>query len=140
MNITTDSYGTNIGTLTTSNYDVCILVANGTFNSTVGTQVNNFCAAGGGLVITAFTTYQGAANLNFTEYTPITGPGNSFSSQSMNPSSVVTHPTTTGLASLTFSNGTSGYCGNPLSLNSGASNVALYNSGLSLLAVREVPL
>lgn len=141
LNITSDYQGANISSLTSANYDVCMLSANSTQPSTVGSQINLFAAAGGGLVITVFANSSvPVTNLLYSTYTPITSAsGVQNLSSSLNTASIVTHPITTGLSSTSFSAGGS-YSSVTVSLNSGAQSIASYAQGTSVIAIQEVAL
>lgn len=140
MNITVDYQGTNVSTLTLSNYDTCLISADGGLS--VGSQVNSFCAAGGGLVLTTFANASVNVGIDYATYTPLASfPGNqSLGSTSMNTSTIVTHPVTTGLSSLAFASGSSGYGASSPSILASAQRLVDYANGSSLIAVREVAL
>jgi hypothetical protein len=144
INITTDQGGANIGTFNPANFDVIMAsLDSAPFPSTVGTTMNSFAAAGGGIIITVFANYgSGNAIPNFTyaTYSPISTIGTSASGTlSMNTANIVTHPVTTGLSSVTFSTGTAGFIssGNT-TFTSDSQTLVRSTTGISILTVREV--
>lgn len=145
INITTDQAGANIGTFNPANFDVIMASLDSTpFPSTVGTTMNSFAAAGGGIIITVFANYgSGNAISGFTyaTYSPISTMGTGGSGAlSMNTANIVTHPVTTGLSSLTFSTGSSGYSSGNTTFTSDSQTLVRSTTGISILTVREVPL
>ena len=140
MNITSDLNGGSLSSLTLANYDTCLVSSDGNPGSW-GTQLNTFAAAGGGIVLTTFANAsQTIPGFTYSTYSPITAPPGNQSMGSTSLGTVTTHPVTTGLSSLTFSAGTSGFGGNGTTINAAAQNVALYNTGTTLVAVQQVSL
>ena len=140
MVITTALQGANSNTLTLANYEVCLISANVGYN--IGSAVNSFAAAGGGVVLMTFANASVNVGIDYATYTPLaTFPGNqSLGNASMNTSTIVTHPVTTGLSSLTFSAGSGGYGASSPSIVASAQRLVDYANGSSLVAVREVAL
>jgi hypothetical protein len=135
-----DSSGApNISTLTRTNYDVAFVSSNGTPGESWGAALESFANAGGGIVLTTFANAsQTIPSFSYPNYTPIqASPGNQGLglNRTLNTGTIVTHFITTGLSS--FDAGSGAYGGNGVQLNSGATNLASYTSGTSLLAVQE---
>lgn len=135
----TDSSGApNIGTLTKTNYDVAMVSSDATPGTSWGAQLQSFADAGGGIVLTTFANAsQTITNFSYPNYTPIqANAGNQvLGSRTLNTGSIATHFITTGLSS--FDAGTGNYGGNNVQLNAGATNLASYGNGTSLVAVQE---
>lgn len=142
INITTDQAGANIGTFNPANFDVIMASLDSSpFPSTVGTTMNSFAAAGGGIIITVFANYgSGNAIPNFTyaTYSPISTMGTGSSSLPMNTANIVTHPITTGLSSLTFTTGSSGFSSANTVFTADSQTLVRSTTGISILTVREV--
>jgi len=133
-----DSSGApNIATLTTANYDVAMISSDANPGTTWYSYLHSFADSGGGLVLTTFANAsQTIANFGYSNYTPIqTNAGNQILTDgTLNSGSIVTHFITTGLSS--FYAGTGKYGGNNVSLNAGATNLASYGGGTSLVAIQ----
>ena len=138
----TDSMVAGTSALSILNHDVCIVTTNGNPDSTWASPLQTFANAGGGLIITAFANwYHFIPGFSYTTYTPIndfTPNTNNFNSTDMNPSSIVSHPITTGLSSLTFNS--ESFAGSINTLASGASALAYYNNGSLLISIKSVNL
>jgi hypothetical protein len=135
-----DSSGApNISTLTRANYDVAFVSSNSSPGATWGAALQSFADAGGGIVLTTFANAsQTIASFSYPNYTPIQAPAgnqNLGALRTLNTGSIVTHFITTGLSS--FDAGSGNYGGNNVQLNAGATNLASYTSGTSLLAVQQ---
>lgn len=144
INITTDQGGANIASLNTTNFDVCMVSLDSTgYSSTVGTTMNNFAAAGGGIIVTVFANY-GSGNavpgFTYATYSPISTMGTGSSMASMDTATIVTHPITTGLSSLTFSTGSSGFSSGNTVFTADSQTLVRSTGGISIVTVREVPL
>ena len=135
----TDSSGApNIATLTTANYDVVMISSDGTPGTGWYSYLHSFADSGGGLVLTTFANAsESIANFSYSSYTPISAiAGNqALTNGTLNSGSIVTHFITTGLS--TFYAGTGNYGGNGVSLNAGATNLASYGNGTSIVAVQS---
>lgn len=135
----TDSSGApNISTLSTSSYDVVMVSSDSTPGASWYTYLHSFAAAGGGLVLTTFANAsQTITSFSYSSYTPIqTNAGNqSLGNRALNTGSIVSHFITTGLSS--FDAGTGAFGGNNVQLNAGATNLASYGNGTSLVAIQE---
>lgn len=143
ITITTDQNGTNIASLNTTNFDVCMVsMDGGGFNTTVGTTMNTFAAAGGGIIVTSFANYVNTVpGFTYATYSPISAVGSSGSGNlTMNTGTIVTHPITTGLSSLTFTTGTGGYGSGNTSFTTDSQTLVRSTTGISYVTVREVAL
>jgi hypothetical protein len=138
--ILSDLNGAALSSLTLANYDVCLISSDGSPGQWGG-QLQTFALEGGGLVLSTFANAsQTVGGLTYATYTPIQNPpGNQSLISSMNVNSIIAHPVTVGLSSLTFSNN-GGYAGSGTQLSAGAISVVNYLQGTTLLAVKEVPL
>lgn len=138
----TDFQGSNLNSLTLTNYDACLVANNSSLSSGAGPQLQLFALQGGGIAICTFANASiPISGLNYAIYTPIQNtPGNQFLASSMNVSSIVSHPVTIGLSSVTFNTGGGGFAGQGTQLSAGAISVVNYAEGTTLLAVKEVPL
>jgi hypothetical protein len=121
--------------LTVANYDVVFIFTDGSFNnSTIGTNLNNYVTAGGGLVICVFAV--ASVQLNGFTYTncPIVYANN----QSMASTSLGTYtaadPLMRGVTS--FNPGSARFGAGGLTAQSGATVVAQYNDN-NLLVVKK---
>lgn len=136
LTITQNNNSTYTGSdITTANYDVVFIWSDASYSSSLlGTNINNFVAAGGGLVICVFAV--ASVSINGFTYTncPIVFANN----QSMASTSLGTYtsadPLMRGVTS--FNPGTSRYGAGGLTAQSGATTVAQYNDG-NLLCVKK---
>lgn len=139
----TDSTSVGVGTsaLSILNHDVCIVTTNGSPDSTWASPLQTFASAGGGIVITSFSMwYHIIPGFSYTTYTPVNDftANTSFNNTNMNPLSIVSHPITTGLSSLTFNS--QSYSTTINTLASGASALAYYTNGSLLISIKSVNL
>lgn len=136
-----DSTVVGTSALNILNYDVCIATTNGSPDSTWAGPMQTFAAAGGGIIITAFSNfYHFIPGFSYTTYTPINdfATNTAFNNPSMNTSTIVTHPITVGLSSLTFNPGTFSTTINTLA--PGAQSLVLYDNGALLVSIKSVSL
>ena len=139
LNITQTNNAAYAGAdLTTANYSCVFIWSDGSYSNTaLGTALNNYVAAGGGLVICVFAcaSVQLPTTFNYTN-TPIVFAGN----QTMASSSLGTY--TSGdplmLGVTTFNPGTSKYGAGGLTTQSGATVVARYNDNNVLVAKKDI--
>ena len=136
----TDASGApNISTLTKTNYDVALVSSNSSPGTNWFSYLQAFASAGGGIVLTTFANAsQTIPSFDYANYTPIrsiAGNQNLGASMALDAASVSTHFITTGLTS--FNAGTSGYGGKGHVLNAGATSLAKYTDGTTLIAVQS---
>lgn len=128
-------------TLSTATYDVAFVVTNTSFsNAALGTALNNFVAAGGGLVMTAFAcTTVAVTNFTYSSYAPTITTG-ATNNRTTNPSVLGTYTASDPLMNnvTSFNAGTSRYGSQSLTLNSGATTVASYSDGGPLVVKRTI--
>ncbi len=126
--------------LTRAAYDVCMVVTDASFsNSALGTSINNFVAAGGGLVLTAFAcTTVAIPGFTYATYAPTvtTGATNNRTGTSTLGTIVAGDALVQNVT--TFNAGTSRYGSQTLTLNSGATTVAFYSDGGPLAVKRTI--
>jgi hypothetical protein len=122
--------------LTISNFDCVMIWTDAGFNTTLGTNLNNYISNGGGLVICTFAIASVAiTNFNYTNC-PVLFPGN----QTMSSTSLGTYtssdPLMLGVTS--FNPGSARYGAGSLTLQSGATAVARYNDNNILVAKKTI--
>lgn len=130
---------TNGSTVTTANYDVAFVVTSQSFsNSALGTALNNFVAAGGGLVMTAFAmTTVPIPGFSYANYAPVlSGGSNNRTGSSTLGTFTASDPLMSNVS--TFNNGTSGFGATTLTLASGATVVASFTDGGQLVVKRVI--
>jgi hypothetical protein len=137
LSIKVDVNGSSLSTLSKANYDV-LMISTDSGAPDWSRYIQSFVDSGGGLIVTTFANAsEHIPNLDYTRCSPIqngdVGQGLG-GNMSLNSASIVSHPITNGLTS--FNSGSSGYGGNPIKLNSGATKLASYTSGNSLIAVQ----
>ena len=119
--------------LTTSNFDTVFIWT----NTTLGTNLNNFVTAGGGLVICTFANAS-IAITNFT-YTncPIVYPGNQSAGGGLTLGTYTSSdPLMNGVTS--FNIGSAGFGASGITLQAGATSVASYSNGTNLVAKKTI--
>ena len=123
--------------LSTSTYDCVFIFSNANYsNASLGTNLNNYVSAGGGLVICVFTL----ASVRLTNFTYTNCPVAFAGNQSMSSTSLGTYtssdPIMKGVSS--FNPGSARYGAGSLALNTGATTVASYNDGNILVAKQTI--
>ncbi len=141
VTITTITDRTYTGsTLLRSSFDVVLLTQDASFsNASVGTALNTFVAAGGGLVITVFACSSVAlAGFTYATYAPnvTTGATNNRTGTSTLGTFTASDPLMANVT--TFNAGTARYGSQTLTLNSGATTVAFYSDGGPLVVKRVI--
>ncbi len=129
---------TNGSTVTRANFDVAFVVTNTSFsNSALGVALNNFVAAGGGLVMTAFAmTTVLVPGFTYATYAPATGGSNNRTGNSTLGTFTAGDPLMANVS--TFNNGSGGFGAASLTLSSGAEVVASFSNGGQLVVKRVV--
>ncbi len=127
-------------TLTRAAYDVCMVVTDASFsNAALGTNINNFVAAGGGLVITVFACSSVAIpGFTYASYAPTVTTGASNNRTGTSTLGTITAGDALVRNVTTFDAGTARYGSQTLTLNSGASTVAFYADGGPLAVKRTI--
>ena len=138
LNITQNNSTTYTGSdLTTSNFDCVLVWTDAGLSASLGPNLNNFVAAGGGLVICTFAN----ASISITGFTytncPIVFPGNQSAGGGLTLGTYTSSdPLMNGVTS--FNIGTSGYGASGLTLQAGAVSVASYSNGTNLVAKKII--
>ena len=122
--------------LTTTNFDCVFIWTDAGYNTTLGTNLNNYIANNGNLIICVFAI----ASVSITNFTytncPVLFPGN----QNMSSTSLGTYtssdPLMLGVTS--FNPGSARFGANALTLQAGATAVANYNDGNILVAKKVI--
>ena len=132
-----NSNGYSGSDLNVSTYDCVFIWSDATFtSSSLGTNLNNFISSGGGLVICVFAI----ASVSITNFTytncPVLFPGN----QTMASTSLGTYTSSDPLMSgvTSFNPGSSKYGAGSLTAQPGATVVAQYNDGNSLVVKKII--
>jgi hypothetical protein len=123
--------------LLTSNFDCVFIWTNSNYTTTLGTNLNNYVTAGGGLVICTFANAS-VAIPNFT-YTncPIVFPNNQSAGGGLTLGTyTAADPLMNGVTS--FNIGSAGYGASGLTLQAGSTSVASYNNGTNLVAKKTI--
>jgi hypothetical protein len=124
--------------LTTANYSCVMIWTDASYsNSALGTNLNNFVAAGGGLVICVFAVASVSLPVTFSyTNTPIVFPGN----QTMSSTSLGTYTSGDSLMRgvTSFNPGTARYGAGGLTTQSGATVVARYNDNNLLVVKKDI--
>ena len=120
-----------------SNFDTVMVWTDGSLSTSVGTNLNSFITAGGGLVICTFAN----ASLSIQNFTytncPIVFPGNQSAGANLTLGTYTSSdPLMNGVTS--FNIGTSGYGAGSLTLQAGATSVASYSNGNNLVAKKTI--
>jgi hypothetical protein len=123
--------------LLTSNFDTVFIWTDAAYNSTLGTNLNNFVTSGGGLVICTFAN----ASVSITNFTytncPIVYPNNQSAGANLTLGTYTSSdPLMNGVTS--FNIGSAGYGASGLTLQSGATSVASYSNGNNLVAKKTI--
>jgi hypothetical protein len=137
VTFTIDYMGANLASLTTSNYDVVMVSSYSSYpGANWASYIESFVAAGGGLVLAAFANAGKIIHsFVYSSYSPIQNiPGSNDLGGYHTLGEVVAHPITSGLTN--FDAGITGFGGNNVALNSGATPLATYTNGTSLIAVQ----
>lgn len=138
----TDGSSVGNSTLSSTNHDVCIATTNGSPDSSWAPALQAFGNAGGGIIITAFANwYHVIPGFDYTTYTPINtfvANTSEYRNTDMNTSTIVAHPITIGLSSLSFNS--QGFAGSINTLSPGASSLVLYLNGSFLVTIKSVNL
>ncbi len=138
LTITQNNNSSYLGSdLTTSNYDTVFIWSDSNYSSsTLGTNLNNYVTAGGGLVICVFASASvQLAGFTYTN-SPIVFPGNQVMASTSLGTYTSSDPLMLGVTS--FNPGSSRYGAGGLTLQSGATTVAQYNDGNILVAKKTI--
>jgi len=126
--------------LTTANYDVIVIWTNGglTFNSSFGTNVNNYISNGGKVVFGVFCwgNVPAITNLTYTN-TPYIYKGTQGNAVA-NMTVLLAHPITNGIPT-SISGGASTFYTNSVSVQPTATNLATYPDATSMVAIQSGP-
>jgi hypothetical protein len=135
LSIYTDAAGApNINTLTIKNYDVALVSSDKFPPDNWGAQLNSFAENGGGIVLSAFANMQPISGFNYSKYSPIPVPSTYQLLGNKSVSIIGNHFITQGLSS--FSSGSGGFACLKQKLNSGATSIATYTDGTTLIAIQ----
>lgn len=139
LNITTRNNGT-WSDINTSNYDVVFLFSDSSMSSSASPFLDDFAAAGGGIVSAMFTQSVAITGLTSTLLPVVPMTGSQASTPHVLNTASVTHPVVVGLGGNTSvtSFRTEGYTTstNP-TLNAGASTVASYTNGKPAVVIKQ---
>lgn len=139
LNITTRNNGT-WSDINTSNYDVVFLFSDSSMTSSASPTLDNFAAAGGGIVAAMFTQSVAITGLTTTLLPLVPMTGGQANTISTLDTAATTHPVVKGLGGNTTvtSFRTEGYVTNTApTLNPGASTVASYTNGKPAVVIKQ---
>jgi hypothetical protein len=123
--------------LLTSNFDTVFIWTDAAYNTTLGTNLNSFVTAGGGIVICTFANASIAiTNFAYTN-SPIVYPGNQSAGGNLTLGTYTSSdPLMNGVTS--FNIGSAGFGASGITLQAGATSVASYSNGTNLVAKKTI--